>query len=116
MLKLVRITGGVIFIAVLLYVANQVVRDCPTGPYLYDNCLWLWLRGQLGLAQSKLGRAVALECVGLGLLASLYLTARYVFPPMRGGRRCQSIPAPDLPPYAHATKEDPGGPAPQPGP
>lgn len=80
MLKALRISAGVVLIVLLLYAATLAVRDCPTGPYSADNCLWQWLRGLLGLAQSRIGRAAALELVGLALLAALGLTIRYVFP------------------------------------
>jgi hypothetical protein len=66
-----------------LFVASRAVRDCPAGPYVYDNCLWLWVRGALHLPQSRLLRAAILEFVGLLLLACLYLTIRFVFSPRR---------------------------------
>jgi hypothetical protein len=80
MLKVFRILVGAGLVSLILYAASRAVRDCPAGPYVYDNCLWLWLRDALGLPQSKPLRVVALEFVGLGLLAGLYLTARFVFP------------------------------------
>jgi len=63
-----------------LYLAQSAVRDCPSGLYTYDNCLWLWLREQSGLPQSKLLRSMVLQLVGLTLVVGLYLTYRYVFP------------------------------------
>lgn len=80
MLRALRILAGLLLSALLLYSATWAVRDCTAGPYSYDNCLWLWLRGQLGLPQNRLLRAAALELVGLALLAGLYLTVRHVFP------------------------------------
>lgn len=79
MLKLLRILTGVMLVGLILFAASRTVRDCPAGPYLYDNCLWLWLRDALRLPQSKLLRAAALEFVGLMLLAGLYVAARFVF-------------------------------------
>jgi len=80
MLKVFRILMGAGLVSLILYAASRAVRDCPAGPYVYENCLWLWLRDALGLPQSKLLRAAALEFVGLGLLAGLYVAARFVFP------------------------------------
>jgi len=83
MLKIARILIGLLLLGVLLYAATLAVRDCAIGPYGFDNCLWLWVRGRLGLRPSRLGRAAALEIVGVGLLAGLYLTTRHVFPRRR---------------------------------
>ncbi len=83
MLKALRILAGSCLIALLLEAANWAVRDCTSGVLALDNCLWLWLREKLGLPPSKLLRAGALEGVGLVLLAGLYLTFRYVLPPLR---------------------------------
>jgi hypothetical protein len=66
-------------VGLILYAASRAVRDCPAGPYVYDNCLWLWVREALHLPQSKLLRAATLEFVGLVLLAGLYVTARSAF-------------------------------------
>ncbi len=84
MLRVLRIFVGLLLTGLLLYAANLAVRDCASGVQTYDNCLWLWLRGKLGLSQSKLLRAGALEFVGLALLAGLYLAIRYVFPRSSG--------------------------------
>lgn len=80
MLKAFRILLGSLLAWLLLHVANLAVRDCTVGVDRYDNCLWMNVRGRLGLPPSLLGRAVTLELVGLALLAGLYLTIRYVFP------------------------------------
>jgi hypothetical protein len=79
-LKAIRIIAGIVLASLLLYAAPLATEDCATTAYSWDNCLWLWLRRRLGLRESRIGRAFALECVGLGLLAGLYLTVRYVFP------------------------------------
>jgi hypothetical protein len=99
MLKAARILTGVVLVGLILFAASRAVRDCPAGPYIYDNCLWLWVRGALHLPQSKLLRAVTLEFVGLVLLAGLYATARFVFSlgrikdaPGSGGPRDASTP------------------------
>ncbi len=79
MLKALRIVGGSTLTGLLFYAASLAVRECSTGFLATDNCLWLWLRHHLGLPPSRLGRSVALEIVGLALLAALYFTIRYVF-------------------------------------
>ena len=68
-----------LFRSLLFYAASLAVRECSTGVLATDNCLWLWLRHRLGLPPSRLGRSLALEIVGVALLAGLYLTIRYVF-------------------------------------
>lgn len=83
MWRLLRIIPGIILSALLLYAATQAVEDCPTSLFVYDNCLWLWVRETLGLPQSKVARALVLEVIGLALLVGLYATFRYVFPPFR---------------------------------
>lgn len=80
MLNAVRTIAGAFLITLLFYAAAQAVQDCPTGLFVYENCLWLWVRDQLGLPQSKLARALTLEVVGLALLVGFYGTLRYVFP------------------------------------
>jgi len=67
-------------VGLILFAASRAVRDCPAGPYVYDNCLWLWVREALHLPPSKLLRAATLEVAGLALLAGLYATIRFVFP------------------------------------
>lgn len=86
MLKALRILAGLFIVALLLYAATWAVRDCPTGLYTYDNCLWLSLSKRLDLPPNKLLSAAALELVGLTLLTGLYLTARYIFPRWSGSR------------------------------
>ncbi len=80
MLKLLRIFAGTALAILLLYAVTLAVRDCPTGPYAANNCLWLWVRARTGLPESRLWRAAALEVVGITLLAGLFITFRYVFP------------------------------------
>ena len=83
MMRALRIVLGVVAIATFLGVASWAVRDCPIGPYLYENCIWLSVRDQFHLPQSKLLRAGVLHLTGLSLLAGIYLTCRYVFPRRR---------------------------------
>lgn len=83
MLKILRILAGVFALAIILGVAARAVRDCPIGPFTYENCIWLQVRGELNLPQSKILRGVTLEAVGLCLLAGVLLTIRYVFPARR---------------------------------
>jgi hypothetical protein len=99
MLKLLRILVEAGLAGLILYAASRAVRDCPAGPYVYDNCLWLWLREASRLPESRLLRAATLEFVGLILLAGLYLTARFVFPKGRakqtpGSDSAREVPTP----------------------
>jgi hypothetical protein len=80
MLNAMRIIAGVVLVALALYLASLAVKDCSTGIYAWENCLWLAAREQTGLPPSKFLRALVLEIVGVSLLAGLYLTIRYVFP------------------------------------
>lgn len=75
-----RITAGCALVALVFYVSTLAVRDCTAGLFVYDNCLWAWVREQAGLPQSRFLQAVTLFAVGLALLAILYLAIRYVFP------------------------------------
>lgn len=89
MVKVLRFGFGTLLVALILYAATWAVRDCPAGELVYENCLWMAVRDYLGLAQSKLGRAVTLEIVGLALLAGLYITLRYAVAPLRPRRESQ---------------------------
>ncbi len=81
--KAARIISGCALVGIILYAAQMAVRDCTSGLFTYDNCLWLWLREQAGLPNNKLLHWLALFIVGLALLGCLYLTIRYVFPRSR---------------------------------
>jgi hypothetical protein len=83
MLKALRIVAGVFLVGLLLHAATLATRDCTVGLYLFDNCLWVWLYEHLGWPANKFLRACALELVGLSLVAGIYLTIRYVFPPWK---------------------------------
>jgi hypothetical protein len=83
MMKAVRILLGIAVVGLLLGVASWAVRDCPVAPYVYENCIWLSVRDQFHLPQSKLLRAAVLEVIGLSLLGGMYLTWRCVFPRSR---------------------------------
>jgi len=78
MSKPIRITLGVLLAAVFLGLAQLASMDCREAPYVYDDCMWLWLRG-LGFPASLLVRLVIFECVGLLLAMGLYFTFKYVF-------------------------------------
>jgi len=80
LLDALRIVAGLLIIALLLYAASRITRDCTVGLYVYDICAWVWLREQLGLPASKFLRAVFLELIGLTLAAGIFFTIRYVFP------------------------------------
>jgi hypothetical protein len=80
MRKTVRIVVGIAVIGLLLGVASWAVQDCPIAPYISENCIWLSVKAQFHLPQSKLLRAAVLEVIGLSLVAGIYLTCRYVFP------------------------------------
>lgn len=75
-----RIAGGVIIIALLLYAASRMTRDCTVGLYVFDICSWVWVRELLGLPANKFLRAVFLEIAGITLTAGIYVTLRLVFP------------------------------------
>lgn len=78
-----RIITGIVLAGLILHVASLAVRDCTVGLFVYDNCWWLWVREQFGLPANKVLRAGFLELVGLALLAGLFLTFRFVFPPWK---------------------------------
>jgi len=80
MQKVFRIILGAALVGLVLYAADLATRDCRLAPYVYDDCMWVWLRTHLGLPASRLLRMVALESVGVVLVLVLYLTFRYIFP------------------------------------
>ena len=80
MQKAERVIAGLIIVGLVLHAADLATRDCRVGPYLYDDCMWLWIRHHLGLPASRWLRMATLESVGIALAAVLYLTFRYVFP------------------------------------
>ena len=80
MLRVLRIILGVAIAGLVLHLADLATRDCRVAPYVYENCMWLWLRGHLGLPASRFMRMAALEVVGITLAFLLYLTFRYVLP------------------------------------
>ena len=84
MRKALRIILGVAVVGLVLYAADLATRDCRLAPYVYDDCMWIWLRAHLGLPASRILRMAVLECVGIVLALILYLTFRYVFPFRRG--------------------------------
>jgi hypothetical protein len=90
MQKVFRIIIGATIVGVVLYAADLATRDCRLAPYVYDDCMWVWLRTHLGLPASRLLRMVVLETVGTALVVVLYFTFRYIFPFRRMTR-----PAPD---------------------
>jgi hypothetical protein len=83
MLKTLRILAGALALALILAAGSYAVRDCPVGPFTYENCIWLQVRGFLHLEQSKFLRGLTLEVIGLCLLAGVFLTIRYIFPARR---------------------------------
>ena len=93
MVKMLRIVTGVFLTGLIFYAATLATRDCTIGLYVFDDCLWVWIREHLGLPASKFLRAGVLEMVGLALLAGLYLTIRFVFPPCRRGASTLAAPA-----------------------
>ncbi len=80
MRKALRIIAGIVLVGLLLAAASLATRSCTADLFVYDSCLWIWVREQLGLPASKLLRAGFLEVVGLVILAGIYVTVRYVFP------------------------------------
>ena len=94
MQKVVRIILGAALVGLVLYAADLATRDCRLAPYVYDDCMWVWLRTHLGLPSSRLLRMVVLESVGIFLIVVLYLTFRYIFPFWRMTR---AAPDPSVP-------------------
>ena len=80
MKKLTRNILGIVVIGLVLHAADLATRDCRIAPYVYDDCMWMWLRARLGLPASRFLRMAVLECVGIALALALYLTFRCVFP------------------------------------
>jgi len=80
MQKTLRIIFGAILVGLVLYAADLATRDCRLAPYVYDDCMWVWVRAHLGLPASRLLRMAVMECVGIFLALVLYLAFRYVFP------------------------------------
>jgi hypothetical protein len=81
--KAARIILGLVIVGLVLYGADLATRDCTVGLYVYDNCMWVWMRTHLGLPPSRLLRMVTLEFVGIALASVLYLTFKHVFPSRR---------------------------------
>jgi hypothetical protein len=79
MRKTLRIILGIVVAGLVLHLADMASHDCRVAFYVYDNCMWLWLRGW-GFPASRFLRMVFFECVGIVLAFALYLTFRYVFP------------------------------------
>jgi hypothetical protein len=96
MKRALRIILGVAIVGVVLRAADLATRDCRLAPYVYDNCMWVWLRTHLSLPASRFLRMAALECVGVVLALILFVTFRYVFP-WRG--KCPAAPE-SAPPLA----------------
>ena len=90
LIKIARSMLGCLAVATILYAAQLAVRDCPSGLFVSDNCLWLWVREQMGLPDSRLLHWLVLFIIGLLLLAGLYLTIRYIFPRAAAGRAAEN--------------------------
>jgi hypothetical protein len=80
MQKALRIVVGVVVVGLALHAADLATRDCRLAPYVYDDCMWIWLRSHLGLPASRFLRMAVLECVGIALALILYLTFCLMFP------------------------------------
>ena len=94
--KFFRIVTGVVVVGLVLHSADLATRDCRLAPYVYDDCMWVWLRTHFRLPPSKFLRMAVLECVGIVLALILYLTFRYLFP-WRRATPPPADPAPPLP-------------------
>ena len=88
--KLGRFILGCLLVGIILDAAQAVARDCPNGLFVYDNCLWLWVREQAGLPNSRLLHWFILFVVGVVLLCGLYFTIRYVFPRSKAKKAMES--------------------------
>lgn len=80
MRRIARITLAIVIAALALHAADLATRDCRLAPYVYDDCMWIWVRTHLHLPASKFLRMAVLECVGIFLSLILYLALRYIFP------------------------------------
>jgi len=82
-IKVLRILLALMLATCFLLAASWAVQDCRVGAYTFDNCRWLWLRERFVLPANKLVRSMTMEWMGLILSAGIYLTFRYIFPPLR---------------------------------
>jgi hypothetical protein len=101
MQKALRIIAGVAIVALVLRAAALATRDCRLAPYVYDDCMWIWLRTHLGFPASRFLRMAVMECVGIVLALILYFTFRYVFP-------CRKLTPRALDPAPPIVPEPPG--------
>ena len=90
--KITRIILAVLVVGLVLHAADLATRDCRIAPYVYDDCMWVWLRTRLGLPASRFLRMAVLECVGLALALTLYFTFRRLFPRRAGQTQSQNLP------------------------
>ena len=94
MQKAFRIILGVALVSLVLQSADLATRDCRVAPYVYDDCMWVGLRADLGLPASRFLRMAVLEGVGIVLALALYLTFRFIFPFRRVTRPIPNSPPP----------------------
>jgi hypothetical protein len=78
--RLLRIILALALAGMALHAADLATRDCRLAPYVYDDCMWIWVRRHLHLPASKFLRMAVMECVGIFLASVLYFTLRYIFP------------------------------------
>jgi hypothetical protein len=92
-MKALRLLAAIVIACGILWLAQLAVRDCPTQPYVYENCLWLRVSSALEIsAANRLGRAATLFTTGLGLLAALAFTFCYIFPSRSNGAGEETTP------------------------
>jgi hypothetical protein len=97
MLKAARIILGITMVGLVLYAADLATRDCTLAPYVYDNCMWLRVRGYFGLPASRMLRMATLEFVGIALVSALYLSFKYVFPSRKATPISEKSSQPQIP-------------------
>lgn len=97
MQSIARTISGLAIVGLVLYAAQLATRDCAVAPYVYDNCMWLRVRGYFGLPASRVLRMATLEFVGIALAAVLYLTFKYVFPSRKSEPVFQKSSPPQIP-------------------
>jgi hypothetical protein len=97
MKKIARIILGIAVVGLVLHAADLATRDCRIAPYVYDDCMWTWVRVRLGLPASRFLRMAVLECVGIILALVLYLAFRYVFPLRKVTPAAPHFPPPFVP-------------------
>ena len=79
-IRYLRGLAGVLVLGGVAFMVNFATRDCREAVGVWNNCLWIYLRQSLGLGESRLLKAVALEGVGISLVTMIWIALRYLLP------------------------------------